>query len=271
MEKVSDYLMIALISTNFLTLILSIRLVPSYYYQSLIVTGARTTRTIIVVGETRSGKSSLCNVLKGDKHSSLIFPVSFGMKSVTHKTSIVPAYFRGNLNRPITIIDTKGIVDPNCSETKMKERNKEVQSEILSKLSEIDGVNLFVICWNGANPRLTASLVEMLKILQDMFGYKSEGGISIPDPQEFWRRCVISYSRISWDESSIRIRKRQMESEGVEYDMRDTIAIHFGPESRGIECVYIDALYDAKDTTQALKFDEGKRQRVRQVIPNFTR
>ena len=178
------------------------------------------------------------------------------MKSVTHKTSIVPAYFRGNLNRPITIIDTKGIVDPNCSETKMKERNKEVQSEILSKLSEIDGVNLFVICWNGANPRLTASLVEMLKILQDMFGYKSEGGISMADPQEFWRRCVISYSRISWDESSIRIRKRQMESEGVEYDMRDTIAIHFGPESRGIECVYIDALYDAKDRTQALKFDE---------------
>ena len=178
------------------------------------------------------------------------------MRSVTHNTSIVPAYFRGNLNRPITIIDTKGIVDPNSSEAEMKERNEDVQREILSKLSELDGINLFVICWNGSNPRLTASLVEMLKILQDMFGYKLEGGVSIADPQEFWRRCVISYSRISWDKSSIRIRERQMANENVEYDMRDTIAMHFGPESRGIECVYIDALYDANDATQALKFDE---------------
>ena len=212
-------------------------------------------RTIIVVGETRSGKSSLCNVLKGDRHSSMLFPVSFGLESVTEKTSIVHTFFRGNEDRPVTIIDTKGIVDPNHSEAGLQERNERVQSEILHELSKIDGVNLFVICWNGQNPRLTASLVEMLKILQDMFGHRSDNGISIPDPQQFWGRCVISYSRVSWDESSIRIRERQREHETREYDMRDAIAMHFA-QSRGIEVVYIDALYDAQNKVELSKFDE---------------
>ena len=50
---------------------------------------------------------------------------------------------------------------------------------------------------------------------------------------------------VPWNDALYRsIRKKQMESEKVEYDMRDTIAKFFGPESRGIECVYIDALYD---------------------------
>ena len=38
--------------------------------------------------------------------------------------------------------------------------------------------------------------------------------------------------------------------------MRDTIAMYFGPESRGIECVYIDALFDENDEIQVLKFNE---------------
>ena len=182
--------------------------------------------------------------------------MSFGLTSVTQETSIDPCYFLGNRSRPVTIIDTNGIVDPNLYEPNINERNEEVQKEILRKLSGVDGINLFVICWNGANPRFTASLKETLRILQDMFGYRLEGGVSVRDPQEFWRRCVISYSRVSWDESSIRIRKKQMESEKVEYDMRDTIAKFFGPESRGIECVYIDALYDENDETQLKKFNE---------------
>ena len=181
--------------------------------------------------------------------------MSFGLRSGTKKTSVVFANFKGNPDRPITIIDTKGIVDPNLSDTERIGRNEEIQRDILRKLNEIDGIHLFVICWNGSNPRLTASLVEMLIILQDMFGHRMEGETSIVDIQEFWRRCVICYSRVSWDESSIRLRKRQMRNSQVQ-DMRDAISSYFGIDSSGIECVYIDALYDAKDEFQLLKFTE---------------
>ena len=181
--------------------------------------------------------------------------MSFGLRSGTKKTSVVFANFKGNPDRPITIIDTKGIVDPNLSDTERIGRNEEIQRDILRKLNEIDGIHLFVICWNGSNPRLTASLVEMLSILQNMFGHRMEGETSIVDVQEFWRRCVISYSRVSWDESSIRIRERQMRGCKVQ-DMRDAISTYFGIDSSGIECVYIDALYDAKDDVQLSKFNE---------------
>ena len=67
----------------------------------------------VFYGESGTGKSTLCNVLAGEKHDSNIFPASPYASGRTHCTSIhTDAFFAGDNLKPFTIIDTQGFNDP---------------------------------------------------------------------------------------------------------------------------------------------------------------
>ena len=64
--------------------------------------------TIIVIGESGTGKSSLCNVFIGEPHDSTTFPVSRYSKETTHATKIYAGHYRADGDRTVTVIDTQG-------------------------------------------------------------------------------------------------------------------------------------------------------------------
>ena len=72
-------------------------------------------RTIVILGETGTGKSSLCNVLAGKGPNSDLFPVSDGTTSCTQENVYQHIKFGGDreFELDVTVIDTKGFDDSN--------------------------------------------------------------------------------------------------------------------------------------------------------------
>ena len=63
------------------------------------------------MGETGTGKSSLCNVLAGKDPDSDLFPVSDGTTSCTQENEYQNIKFGGDRRLTVTAVDTKGFND----------------------------------------------------------------------------------------------------------------------------------------------------------------
>ena len=64
-------------------------------------------KTMIVIGPTGVGKSTLCNIIAGkDPEDNSIFPISESGESCTNKTSSTKIEWRGTGGFPVTLIDT---------------------------------------------------------------------------------------------------------------------------------------------------------------------
>ena len=68
--------------------------------------------TILILGETGTGKSSLCNRLAGRGPSSDLYPVSHDTNSCTQTTVFQNIPFNGDHRKYVTAIDTMGFNDP---------------------------------------------------------------------------------------------------------------------------------------------------------------
>ena len=90
-----------------------------------------------------------------------------------------------------SLIDTIGFDDPN------NDTDANIISELVVKLkNNCDHVNLFIVAVNGQNPRLDASLVGMIKIIEGMFGEK------------FWSQVLLVFTRLQMDSKSIKRRTK---------------------------------------------------------------
>ena len=123
---------------------------------------------MVVIGMTGTGKSTLCNILSGQKHDNEeMFPVSQNMDSCTNITTAERVCWRGSSsNFPFTLIDTRGLNDP------LPGKDTNNIAEMCQTLKDLKTVNTFVIVFNGSNPRFDLSLISMIKIFQGMFGQK---------------------------------------------------------------------------------------------------
>ena len=89
------------------------------------------------------------------------------------------------------MVDTIGFDDPN------NDTDANIISELVVKLkNNCDHVNLFIVAVNGQNPRLDASLVGMIKIIEGMFGEK------------FWSQVLLVFTRLQMDSKSIKRRTK---------------------------------------------------------------
>ena len=148
----------------------------------------------LIIGKTGTGKSSLCNCLAGHDYNENIFEVSSESQSCTQRIKFGTAFFGGNKERRVALIDTIGFDDPN------DDTDARIIAELVDKLkNSCDSVHLFGIAVNGQSPRLDGSLVAMIKIFEEMFG------------EQFWKQCVLIFTRMPMDEKS---QRRRMKTQG---------------------------------------------------------
>ena len=215
---------------------------------------------MIVVGETGSGKSSFCNVIIGKEHDDSAFPVSKTEKSATHKTTVVSQYFKGDHRCPIRVIDTMGFNDDgriNCDQ--LRRDDDEIKAELLAKLGEIDCVHLFIICVNASNPHIPPSLVKMIHIFLEIYGFKVENGKKVEDSAAFWKRCVVNLTRFSNSEADDKKRKKNGQTkDNLKKIIKEKFELDFKLKLHGLvhlEYFCIDSLYTEQDPSECKMFN----------------
>ena len=215
--------------------------------------------TMIVIGESGSGKSSCCNIFVGESHDSEVFPASLYSTETTQKTKIYPAHYLGNLDRPFTIIDTQGFNDPNSIGNSKKECNQTIVMELMKSLTRVSHINLFLVCVNGTTlRRLNESLQYMLRVFEDIFGHKIVDGEVQKDPDTFWSKCMFLVTNLGMDKKSIKKRVGCYDPDAYKQIIHKQLS-EFTKEL-GIDVpnhVIIDALYDADDEAEVTEFNNA--------------
>ena len=127
--------------------------------------------SIIVLGETGTGKSSFCNNLCLNKKCQ----IGEGLNSETEKVNGINCE---GIYSDIFIIDTPGLNDSNGPE--QDERNIELMNDFIKKNPRIKGI---IILLKFTDNRLTGSVKKSLKIFCNMFPMNN-----------FWNHVIIVLS-----------------------------------------------------------------------------
>jgi len=201
------------------------------------------TRKIVVIGETGTGKSSLCNVIAGKPVTSDFFPVGHKLDSKTWQTTVNPAKWKGD-GFDIDIIDTPGLDDPNGPQ-----KDDENIAEMIKKLKELDHVHLFFVIFNGEVPRLSRTLMELLKIFRDMFG------------PHFLMNTVFGFSRWSFDKRAIKTRQQQQKTEAsLTEDLNNKLRENGFQLRKDVPAVFIDSMYDDECSKEKEEFVQNMKR-----------
>ena len=199
-------------------------------------------KVVIMLGKTGSGKSSLCNVIAGEKNDNEEFPTSGGVKSCTQGVNSRNVNFMGESDKPLTLVDTIGFDDPD------KDDKTEVITEVIKNLT--DHVDTFVIAVNGQNPRLDASLERMLKIFGEAF------------TSAFWKHVVVVFTQLSMDNHSTLTRQRKRKNQSDDEWGRSFLAEVEKFAGFSLKYLFIDALYAADS-------DSMTEEDVKQFVDNM--
>jgi len=130
---------------------------------------------IIALGPTGTGKSSLLsNILKQPN----VFPSSEDADSKTLATTSAFGYWENkNILGRLLAVDTPGLSDTQNRD----EKHIDNLVEFLKQMST--GVNLFLIVFNGCQPRYDKNYQDILSILETLL------------TKEFWKHAVIVFTR----------------------------------------------------------------------------
>jgi len=149
---------------------------------------------IVIVGGTGSGKSSLANALLGcdPKSKGCLFEVCSGMDSCTKETTIGLGSWLGEGNN-FTIVDTPGFGDSDGDDLQLIQEMMDVLS------NKLNSANSIVLAIDGATPRFSSELQDMLRQMSSIFGH------------DFWRFVVIGVTKWPMDQDSIDERNENCE------------------------------------------------------------
>ena len=179
---------------------------------------------IVILGATGVGKSSLANVILGCQPDSddCLFEVCSGANSCTKETSYSIGNFIGT-GEPVTIVDTPGFGDSDNDDSKL------IDEMVNFLKNTLNTTNTFLLCFNGAQDRIDASIQQMIREMLALFGKK------------FWDNVVLEFTMWSYDMNSILQRNHSGKTES--WKLEDTnLALQeiFGVET-SLPGVFIDS------------------------------
>ena len=197
--------------------------------------------TILVIGKTGVGKSTLCNVLTGNDPDSDVFRVSGGALSCTQEVRLHEGNLLGANGQPITIIDTVGFNDPG------KDEKSETASLIKTLKARLHHINLFAIVLDGTNPRIDQSQKEMLELFAAVFS------------ESFWENVIIAFTKLSMDQKQIKLRCTKERGDDETWAQR-YVADFKKQVGKQLKHVFIDAKHDRADKEEVEAFNDGVRK-----------
>lgn len=143
--------------------------------------------TIVAIGKTGSGKSTILNRFRGDtseKGDKGPFKAKGGGKSVTQvvQSSTQQFNFKENElkcynNILCQLIDTPGLADTCGNEEKLVNEVRHFFKQVCK------GVHVFIVTFNVTNVRYDTNIQNLLHLLTELFGEK------------FWRHVMIVFTR----------------------------------------------------------------------------
>ena len=189
---------------------------------------------MLVIGSSKEGKSSLCNILAGMNHNDNFFVNN------ERSTAVKKISWRGNESETLTLIDTPGLygVDQNVEDENIQ--------EMVNKLWEIKYLNTFLIVINGSNPRFDQHRKQMIRKYQNIFGH------------EFLERnTVFAVTHWPHDERSVKSRKRtgMPNEETWTHELNKTLSESFHIHGT-VPAVFIDCRHNANNEQEARKFEQ---------------
>ena len=198
-------------------------------------------RKVLIVGKTGAGKSCLCNIIAGLEYNNPMFAISHDAQSCTEHTTFANVNFNGNVNRPISIIDTIGFDDSD------RDTDTDIIRDLETSLkARCDYVNLFAIVMKGQSPRLDASLVGTIGMFEDMFS------------EAFWSQTVVIFTRLSMMAFSKEEREKR---EGITDEQRALklmLAVRKKfPSCCKLKYLHIDSCRDRSDATSEQAFQSS--------------
>ena len=128
--------------------------------------------SLLLVGETGTGKSSLGNFIVGEE----VFEVSDDADACTKNTIRKIS----KLDPQISVLDTPGLQDS-------KGRDKVHYDQMVKIINEMKHLHLIVIVLNFTNPRFTLSIQYMIKFLCNLF------------PKNFAKHVAIVFTHYDHD------------------------------------------------------------------------
>jgi len=199
---------------------------------------------ITIVGATGVGKSSVADVLTGQPADcdECLFPVCHGANSCTKKTQYSCAPWLGiQSNKNFTVVDTPGFGDSDG-------QINELLAEMIKALKyNVTTTNIFLLAFNGQNPRLTSGLQIMLDQMESLFG------------RMFWDYAAILITKWPMDQRSQDMRKYTGHDEAwLTKEMNKAIQAK-SHLSRNLTAFFIDSYakmpFNINDPVQQKAFD----------------
>ena len=212
-------------------------------------------QTLLIIGKTGTGKSSLCNKISGLKSNSTVFPVSSAADSCTQGTVLANIKFGGVRERLVSLIDTMGFDDPST------DNDAGIITELVNTLkNNCKSINLFGIAVNGQAPRLDGSLVHMIRIFEQMFG------------DAFWKQCVIFFTRVPMGtiDQNRRGERNDETDDDIARDYLKVVEERFPNATGGLKYLYLDACY-YEDDASAVKYFETAMEELYTMLNNASK
>jgi len=141
---------------------------------------------LVIIGPTGAGKSTMSNVLLGEPVDceNCTFNVCDTHDSCTKNTKYAIGNWLGD-GENFTIVDTPGFGDSDNDDNLLIDEMMGVLKDV------VEGTNGIMLLINGAETRFDASLQQMLRELQALFG------------EDFWKYTMVGVSFWSYDSQSV--------------------------------------------------------------------